>query len=255
MIVLLSPAKIQNFKTEPVLFPVSQPTFLHEAAQLVEIIREMSMEKLGHLLKVNFELVQLNAERFSKWQLPFTTENAKPAVQVFNGEVFHGLDVRSLDQPGLHFLNRHLRIFSGLYGLLKPFDLIQPYRIDFGDDFRLPNGQNLYAFWSDKITDELNRALDELDEPRIILNLASNEYIKGINRKKINATILNVDFLQIQPVGYKTIVVYTKKARGMMTRFVTENRLTDDDYLKAFDLEKYMWNQHLSTNKKLVFVR
>lgn len=255
MIVLLSPAKIQNFKTEPVLFPVSQPTFLDEAAQLVEIIREMSMENLGDLLKVNFELVQLNAERFSKWQLPFTTENAKPAVQVFNGEVFHGLDVRSLDQPGLHFLNRHLRIFSGLYGLLKPFDLIQPYRIDFGDDFRLPNGQNLYAFWSDKITDELNRALDELDEPRIILNQASNEYIKGINRKKINATILNVDFLQIQPVGYKTIVVYTKKARGMMTRFVTENRLTDDDYLKAFDLEKYMWNQHLSTNKKLVFVR
>jgi uncharacterized protein len=116
MIVLLSPAKIQNFKTEPVLFPVSQPTFLHEAAQLVEIIREMSMEKLGDLLKVNFELVQLNAERFSKWQLPFTTENAKPAVQVFNGEVFHGLDVRSLDQPGLQFLNRHLRIFQACTG-------------------------------------------------------------------------------------------------------------------------------------------
>jgi uncharacterized protein len=255
MIVLLSPAKIQNFKPEPFLMEGTQPLFLKEAEQLVAQIRSLSISGLAEMLHINFDLARLNAERLSIWKRPFTSSNAKPTVQVFNGEVFHGLDIRSFPAEMLPYLQVHLRIFSGLYGLLRPFDLIQPYRLDFGDSFKTSDGQNLYQYWSKKITTSLNKALDETQGPRIVLNLASGEYIKGIDKKKLKATIVDVDFLQFQPQGYKTIVVYTKKARGMMTRFVLEHQIQDTDSLKAFDSEGYLWHPGMSSETKITFTR
>jgi uncharacterized protein len=255
MIVLLSPAKIQDFRRESFLRETTQPAFQEQAEALVSQVRSMSLSNLADLLHIHAELARLNADRFGAWHLPFTEDNAKPAVMVFNGEVFHGLDVRTMLPEQLDFLQDHLRIFSGLYGLLKPFDLIQPYRLDVGDTFRTERGETLYEYWSDNITTNLNVALDATEGPRVVLNLASGEYIKCLNRKKLNAKIIDVDFLQLQPQGYKTIVIYTKKARGMMTRFVMEHEIEDPEYIEGFDTEGYIYHPGLSKKQKLVFTR
>jgi cytoplasmic iron level regulating protein YaaA (DUF328/UPF0246 family) len=255
MIVLLSPAKIQDFKPEPPLAKSTQPDFLAEAETLVSQVRRLSVSALAELLKINPSLARLNADRFSQWRRPFTEKNAKQTVLVFNGEVFHGLDVRTLAKEHLKYLQNHLRIFSGMYGILRPFDLIQTYRLDIGDTFLTENGENLYTFWKDQLTDTLNNELLKLKEPPVVLNLASGEYIKGIDRKKLNARVIDVDFLQMEPRGYKTIVIYTKKARGMMTRFVIENKIKNPEQLKGFDCEGYMYNPALSKKDKMVFTR
>lgn len=255
MIVLLSPAKIQNLKPEPFLSKPTQPTFLKEAEQLVSQVRCLSISALASMLHTNASIARQNAERFASWHLPFTEKNAKQTVMVFNGEVFHGLDVRSMETEHLKYLQNHLRIFSGMYGLLRPFDLIQPYRLDIGDTFLTEDGENLYAFWKEKLTDTLQKELDKLKEPPVVLNLASGEYIKGIDCKRLNARVIDVDFLQMEPRGYKTIVVYTKKARGMMTRFVIENKIKNPENLKGFDCEGYMYNPDLSKENKMIFTR
>ena len=255
MIILLSPAKIQDFKPEAPLALSTQPLFLAEAEVLVSQIRRLSVSALAQLLKINPSLARLNADRFSQWRPPFTDKNAKQTILVFNGEVFHGLDVRTLATEHLSYLQNHLRIFSGLYGILSPFDLIQPYRLDIGDSFLTDNGENLYTFWRKKLTDTLNQELLKAKEPPVVLNLASGEYIKGIDRKKLNARVIDVDFLQMEPRGFKTIVIYTKKARGMMTRFVIENKIKDPEHLKGFDCEGYLYHPALSNQNKLVFTR
>ena len=255
MIVLLSPAKIQDFKPEPPLFKSTQPDFLVEAETLVSQVRRLSVSALADLLKINPSLARLNADRFGQWRRPFTEKNAKQTVLVFNGEVFHGLDVRSMATEHLKYLQDHLRVFSGMYGILRPFDLIQPYRLDIGDTFLTEDGENLYAFWREKLTETLNQELAKRKEPPVVLNLASGEYIKGIDRKRLNARVIDVDFLQMEPRGYKTIVIYTKKARGMMTRFVIENRINDPEHLKGFDCEGYVYNAELSKESKMVFTR
>ena len=255
MIVLLSPAKIQDFKPEPPLAKSTQPQFLNEAETLVSQVRRLSVSALAELLKINPSLARLNADRFGQWHRPFTEKNAKQTVLVFNGEVFHGLDVRTLGQEHLDYLQSHLRIFSGMYGLLKPFDLIQPYRLDIGDTYLTDEGQNLYQFWKEKWTETLQKELNKQKKGKVVLNLASGEYIKGIDRKKLNARVIDVDFLQMEPNGHKTIVVYTKKARGMMTRYVMENRIEDPDHLKGFDCEGYLYDPALSKKDKMVFTR
>jgi uncharacterized protein len=255
MIVLLSPAKIQDFKQESPLAKSTQPDFLAEAETLVSQVRRLSVSALAELLKINPSLARLNADRFGQWRRPFTEKNAKQSVMVFNGEVFHGLEVRTMAAEHLKYLQNHLRIFSGMYGILRPFDLIQPYRLDIGDTFITEEGENLYTFWREKLTDTLNIELDKLKEPPVVLNLASGEYIKGLDRKKLNAKVIDVDFLQMEPRGYKTIVIYTKKARGMMTRFVIENRIKNPEHLKGFDCEGYTFNSELSKENKMVFTR
>jgi len=255
MIILLSPAKIQDFKKESSLGKSTQPDFLNEAESLVSQVRRLSVSALADLLQINPSLARLNADRFGQWHRPFTTKNAKQTVLVFNGEVFHGLDVRTLAKEHFNYLQGHLRIYSGLYGSLRPFDLIQAYRLDFGDTFLTENGENLYAFWRDKLTEALNQDLAKLKGQPIVLNLASNEYIKGIDRKRLNASIIDVEFLQMEPKGYKNIVIYTKKARGMMARFVIEHKIKKPEHLKGFDREGYLFNPGLSNENKLVFTR
>ncbi len=255
MIILLSPAKIQDFKPEPPLSKSTRPDFMTEAETLVSQVRRLSVSALANLLKVNPSLARLNADRFGQWHRPFTEKNAKQAVMVFNGEVFHGLDVRTLAKEHHTYLQNHLRIFSGLYGILRPFDLIQPYRLDVGDTFLTEDGENLYKFWKEMLTQTLQKELAKLKESAVVLNLASGEYIKSIDRKSLNARVIDVDFLQMEPNGYKTIVIYTKKARGMMTRFVIENKIKDPEHLKGFDSEGYLYNPDLSNENKLVFIR
>lgn len=253
MIIVLSPAKLQKENTHNISNTSTQPLFLSESEQLVKSIRKLSVISLSELLKINIELAKINAERFSKWHRPFTPENSSQAVMLFNGEAFHGLDAGSIASEHFSFMQKKLRLFSGLYGILKPFDLIQPYRLDLNDKFKTNDNLDLYSFWSNKITNALNKDLKE--NSGILLNLASMEYFKVIDRKKLKARIINVDFLENRPDGLKSITIYTKKARGLLARFVTENEIEDPEYLKAFDYEGYMFNFELSTENKLIFTR
>lgn len=255
MLVIISPAKIQNFKPEILVANCTQPEFLDQAENLVQQIRQLSVITLSKLLKTNLEIAKLNAERFSIWHRPFNAKNAKQTIMVFNGEVFHGLDVRTLNNEHFEYLQNHLRIFSGLYGLLRPFDLIQPYRLDISDPIITERGKNLYDWWGEQITLSLNKALKKSGKPKILLNLSSGEYIKSINRKSIDGKVIDIEFLENQADGYKTIVVYTKKARGLFTRFVIENRIENPEYIKAFDSEGYLFTPSLSTEERFVFTR
>lgn len=255
MLVIISPAKIQNFKSEKVITDYTIPDFLDEAEDLVNQVRQLSVSALAELLGINTTLAMTNAERFAAWHRPFKPENAKQAVLVFNGEVFHGLDVRSLQSKQLAYLQDHLRIFSGLYGILRPFDLIQPYRLDVSDRLSNDSGEDLYGYWREKVTTKINEAIENAGNPGVLLNLTSGEYIKCLYRKSVKARIIDVDFHEETPDGYKTIVVYTKKARGMMTRFVIENEIDDPEYLKAFDYGGYYYNRNLSKKDRMVFTR
>jgi len=255
MIILLSPSKIQYDSIRHISEIITQPVFMSESECLVKSIRKLSVISLAELLKVKIDLAKTNAERYARWQTPFTLDNASQAVMLFNGEAFHGLNAGSISVEHFSFLQDKLRIFSGLYGILKPFDLIQPYRLDMGDRFKTDENQDLYSFWSTRITNIINQEVKETEGSGIILNLSSVEYFKVLDKKKLNARIINVDFLENRPDGFKNITIYTKKARGLLARFVTENEIEDPEYLKAFDYEGYMFNFELSTKNKLIFTR
>jgi hypothetical protein len=255
MIILLSPAKIQNFEQQKVINEFTQPEFIDSAEYLIDKIRQLSLAELAELLDVNSNLAQINVDRHFNWNRPFTPENAKQAIFVFNGEVFHGLDAKTLSTNDLTYLQSHLRILSGLYGVLRPFDLIQPYRLDVSTALQTDAGSNLYAYWGNKITDALNKALKISGDPNVLLNLASGEYMKSINRNLVKAKIIDVDFLEFKNGEYKPIVIYIKKARGMMVRYVIQNRIENTENLKGFDSEGYWFSPQMSTESKFVFVR
>jgi uncharacterized protein len=255
MILLLSPAKIQNFTPQQYVTEYTLPEFLGAAEILVNKIKQLSQTELAELLEINSNLAQLNADRHFNWQLPFTPKNAKQSVFVFNGEVFHGLDAKSLSPDEFTYLQSHLRILSGLYGVLRPFDLIQPYRLDVSTRLKTDAGNNLYAFWKNHITQAINKAIVSSGEPKVLLNLASGEYFKSINRAQLRADVIDFDFLENKNDSYKPVVVYIKKARGMMVRYVIQNRIENVEDLKGFNSDGYWYNSRLSTEKKLVFTR
>jgi len=255
MILLLSPAKIQNFEPQNVVEDFTQPQFLDSAEILINNIRQLSLNELAKLLNINSNLAQLNVDRYFNWQRPFTTKNAKRAVFVYNGEVFRGLDAKTLSKADLAYLQTHLRILSGLYGVLRPLDLIQPYRLDVSDNLRNEAGNNLYVFWKSKITEALNDALRNSGGEQVLLNLASGEYMKSINRKLLNAKVIDFEFLEYKNDEFKQIVIYVKKARGMMVRFVIENRIESLEDLKGFSAGGYWFNPQMSSENKYVFVR
>jgi cytoplasmic iron level regulating protein YaaA (DUF328/UPF0246 family) len=255
MLLLLSPAKIQNFTPQQFVTEYTLPEFLDSAEVLVNKIKQLSLLELAGLLDINSNLAQLNADRHFNWQVPFTPDNAKQTVFVFNGEVFHGLDAGSLTQNEITYLQSHLRILSGLYGVLRPLDLIQPYRLDVSTKLKTDAGNNLYAFWGNRITQALNKAIVASGGSQVLLNLASGEYFKSINRRQLEADVIDFDFLENKNDTYKPIVIYIKKARGMMVRYVVENRIENADDLKGFNADGYWYNSRLSTEKKLVFTR
>jgi uncharacterized protein len=257
MIILLSPAKIQNHKQQTQVSDYTIPLFLSKSEKIISKFRELSISELANLLKVNFKIAEQVQSHHFKWTIEHTSENAKQTAWVFNGEAYRGLDVKTFTADDIQYAQNHFRILSGLYGILRPLDLMKPYRIDVGDDVKNIFGKNFYDFWKKEVNKTLSEMLEKTDETKVILNLMSKEYSKLIDRKKISAKVIDVEFLEYQPntEKYKPIVVYIKKARGMMSRFVIKNRITDTEDLKAFLEEGYWFNEQLSSENTFVFSR
>lgn len=254
MLILISPAKSLDFETESSTQNYSEASFLKESQSLIKQLRKLSSDEIADFMGISPKLAQLNFERFVNWQLPFDMENAKQAILAFKGDVYTGLDADSLSETELQTAQKDLRILSDLYGVLKPLDLIQAYRLEMGKKLQTTKGESLYEFWGDKITNEINKTLKE-KEDKYLINLASNEYFKSVNKKKIKAEIITPVFKDLKNGQYKVISFFAKKARGLMTRFIIQNKITNPEHLKAFDSEGYIFNPHLSKDTELVFTR
>ncbi len=254
MLFVVSPAKNLDFEQPPTVSEFSQPEFLDDAQALVDVCSELSPAKLSSLMSISDKLAGLNAARFASWSVPFDKENAKQAVLAFNGDVYTGLDASSLNSADLAFAQQHMRILSGLYGLLRPLDLMQAYRLEMGTKLTNPQGKDLYAFWGDKLTKKLNDTL-HTHEQKILINLASNEYFKSVKKKQLNARIITPIFKDAKNGEFKVISFYAKKARGLMARFIIQNRLTDYQKLKEFDLGGYQYSEQMSSGDQWVFTR
>ena len=255
MLILLSPAKIQNFTPQDFVKTFTKPEFVNEAEQLIGLLRELSPSELSRLLDINASLTQLNFDSIFNWHLPFTQMNAKQAVFVFDGEVFRGLNAKTFSTEDFSYAQKHLRLFSGLYGVLQPLDLIQPYRLEVSSRLRNPLGKDLYDFWREKVTSSVIHALKLSGKPEILLNLASSEYFKTLNLKNSTIKVIDVEFFEYKNERLKQIVIYTKKARGLMARYIIQNQIEKVEDLKGFGEAGYWFSPQLSTETKLVFTR
>lgn len=254
MLIVISPAKSLDFETPPKTQHYTMPDMLEESEKLIGRLRKMKPKDLSDLMSISANLGQLNYERYQTWSLPFTPENAKQAVLAFNGDVYQGLDANSLQEDLLLLLQDKLRILSGLYGVLRPLDLVQPYRLEMGTKLKYQRSEDLYEFWKNKITASVKGAIAESGS-NVLLNLASNEYYKSIDSKKLGAEIVTPAFKDLKNGKYKMISFYAKKARGLMTRFVVENDIKKVEDLQAFDSEGYVFNPRLSKAGAPVFTR
>lgn len=255
MLILLSPAKLQNTIVEHVTDVYTLPEFMYQANQLVKLIRKLSHKELAELLDINTDLTYLNIDRYFNWHLPFNPENSKQAVFTFNGEVFRGLDPRSLSESDLLYAQDHLLILSGLYGILRPLDLIQPYRLEVSSKLKNSQGDDLYAFWQKIIIKSVTKRLKVSTKPNFILNLASAEYLKVLDLKNSKLKVIDVEFYEFKDDKYRQIVIYTKKARGLMARYIIENKIENIEDLKGFNIENYWFSPQKSTDNKLIFTR
>jgi len=254
MITLLSPAKLLNFEKQQITDVFTIPRFMEEAGQLISKLRELSEEELANLMDINDQLARLNYERYQQWSPPFTTGNAKQSIFSFNGEVYNGLKAAELTSEDLKFAQETLRMLSGLYGLLRPLDLIQPYRLEMNTKLQVGSNKNLYEFWGDKIYDLLKNEIQK-HKNKFIINLASNEYGKAAKLKKFGDKVITPVFKELKGEHYKVIVVYTKKARGMMSRFIIQNRIDEPEQLKHFEDEGYFYNDEFSSDNEWCFSR
>jgi len=252
MKILLSPAKSLDYKSDLPTLKTSEGCFLNEAQYLNNILKEKSPKDLSDLMGISSSLGEINYQRNNSWSLPFSSKNARQSIYAFSGDVYRGLDSYTVEEDKIDFMQNSVRIISGLYGLLKPLDLIQPYRLEMGTKMPVGDNKNLYEFWRQKITTQLNSDLDE-NEP--VLNLASNEYFKAIDRKVVKTDIYTANFKQLKNGEYKTIAIFSKKARGMMTRFIIDNNITDINDLKSFNYDDYMFHESLSTEREFIFTR
>lgn len=254
MLIVISSAKILDFNPHRIAHDYTQPVFLNQSEQLMGSLRKLRPKEISELLDVNSSIAALNFERYANWHVPFTPENAKQAILTFKGEVYRGLRAWTLSNDDLAYAQDHLRILSGLYGLLRPLDLMQPYRLEMGIKLKTNKASDIYRFWGDSITEKLNEALKPMEKP-VLINLASAEYFKVINKKKLAATIITPEFMEGKQGQYKSIVVYLKKARGMMSRFILKHQLTDPEDIKGFDEEGYLYNPRLSKGNNWIFTR
>ncbi|WP_067514737.1 peroxide stress protein YaaA [Endozoicomonas ascidiicola] len=254
MLLVISPAKTLDFETPATTQTFTQPDFLDHSAQLIDELRDLSPAKIGSLMSISEKLSQLNAARFEAWSTPFTMENAKQAILAFKGDVYTGLDAETLSEKQLDFAQQHLRMLSGLYGLLRPLDLMQAYRLEMGTKFANQRGKDLYQFWGGLITEQLNQELANQKKP-VLVNLASNEYFKSVQTKNINGEIITPVFKDLKNGQYKIISFYAKKARGLMCRYVIDKKIAQPEKLKAFDYEGYEFNEAMSSGNELVFTR
>ncbi|MET0067785.1 MAG: peroxide stress protein YaaA [Candidatus Thiodiazotropha sp.] len=254
MLIVISPAKTLDYETPPTTRTHTKPRFLKDSRQLVDNLRNYSALDLAELMKLSMKLADLNFERYHDWKTPFTLNNAKQAVLAMKGDVYTGLDAESLSEESLAFAQDHLRILSGLYGVLKPLDLMQPYRLEMGTRLSNPSGKDLYAFWGETITQAINKDLKSQGDD-VLINLASNEYYKSIKPKLIKGRIITPQFKERKNGGYQMIGVFAKKARGLMSRYIIDKRLHDPEALKRFKLEGYVFNKALSKGDQWVFTR
>ena len=254
MLIVISPAKTLDFETPPKVPAFTIPDFLDDSAELIDELREFEPYRLGELMGISPKLAELNSNRYHAWSLPFSTGNAKQSVLAFKGDVYSGLDADNLSADDLQYAQEHLRILSGLYGVLKPLDLMQPYRLEMGTKLKNRRGDDLYAFWDGRINAAINRELAGQDSP-VLVNLASNEYFRSVRANKLAARIVTPTFKEERSGQLKLISFFAKKARGLMSRYIIRNRLADPEDLKGFDLEGYYYNAALSTPDSPVFTR
>jgi len=255
MLIVISPAKKLDFDSLPQTDDFTLPDCLEDAGELITTLREYSAQELEKLMHLSKNLAQLNHDRYHDWHLPFNPQNAKQAILTFKGDVYAGMNIESFSDSDLNFTQGHLRILSGLYGLLRPLDLMQPYRLEMGTRLQNGRGKNLYEFWGSQITDLLNKQIEELGEETLI-NLASNEYFKSVKSKEFKGKIVTPVFKELREDGsYKIIGIYAKKARGMMSAFILKNKLDKIDQIKDFNEAGYGYNSELSSETDWVFCR
>ncbi len=254
MIVIISPAKNINFETESIAPFSSNIRFEKESKRLLKELKKLSVNDISKLMKVSNNISQLNFQRYQTMNIPFNSEEVKPALLVFNGAVFQSMNIDGFGNDDLEYSQEKLRILSGFYGLLRPFDGIIPYRLEMGTHLTIDLHKNLYYFWGDKITEILQQDMDNSND-NILVNLASNEYFKAINTKKLKARIITPEFRDYKNGKYKIISIYAKQARGMMTEYIIKNRIAQADELKLFDNGGYQFNDNMSDGDKWVFIR
>ena len=250
MLVVISPAKKLDYSSSIEAPLLSQPALLDHAEELSIGLKALAPQDVSSLMHLSDKLGALNYERFQEWQTPFNADNARAAVLAFKGDVYQGLDADSMSAEDLHWAQDHLRILSGLYGVLRPLDLMQAYRLEMGTKFASQRGKDLYQFWGAIITAELNRV-----ESSVLVNLASNEYFKSVHKKDISARIVTPVFMDKKDDKYKIISFYAKKARGLMSRYIIQNRITEIEQNNQFDSDGYVYNAALSELDAPVFLR
>jgi len=253
MIILLSPAKSLDFNPKPGVAR-TQPRFKKETIELAGIMKKKSANDLKNLMSISDKLADLSVTRFKSFKKAHTKENAKQAMFAFTGDVYVGLDAESFDEKDIEFAQKHVRMLSGLYGLLRPLDVMQPYRLEMGTKLKTTKGNNLYAFWGSSIAKKIQKDL-KVTKNKAIINLASQEYFKAVDRDALNGDLYNFQFLELRGDEYKFISFNAKKARGFMTKYIVKNKITDPEKIKGFDLEGYMFNPELSKERDWVFTR
>ena len=254
MLIFLFSAKSLDYKTPPHVATYTQPAFLDRSQALIDQLRALSPADIAQLMDLSDPLALLNYNRYADWSLPFTPDNAKQAVLAFDGDVYDGLSAKTLSAADLDFAQQHVRILSGLYGILKPLDLMQPYRLEMGTRFKNRAGKDLYAFWGETLLAAINAELDAMPQP-VAVNLASEEYFKAAIGRKFKGRLIQPVFEDWKNGRYKIISFFAKRARGLMTRYVVLNRLTDPEGLKAFASDGYAFAPEASDATSWVFRR
>lgn len=254
MLILISPAKTLDYDSPLALTDFTTPRLMEESRELIETLKPYSPKRVAKLMNLSDKLAKLNVERYRGWNEPFSPENARQSIMAFKGDVYLGLEAASLDKRDLNFAQKHVRILSGLYGVLRPFDLMQPYRLEMGTDLKNSGGKNLYEFWDNKITELLNEDLAAA-KARVVVNLASKEYFGSVRPESLDVPVVTPVFLDEKKGDYKIISFFAKKARGMMTRYIVQNRIKTRSGLKRFDVAGYRFDEERSSASELVFTR
>ncbi|AJR00675.1 protein YaaA [Enterobacteriaceae bacterium bta3-1] len=256
MLIIISPAKTLDYESPLATTRYTQPELLDHSAQLMEYCRELTPAQIGSLMKISDKLAGLNAARFAEWQPNFTPQNARQAILAFKGDVYTGLHAEDFSEKDFDFAQQHLRMLSGLYGLLRPLDLMMPYRLEMGIKLHNAKGSDLYSFWGDLLTEKLNQQLKEQGDD-VLINLASDEYFKAVKPAKLDGQLIKPVFLDEKGGKFKVISFYAKKARGLMSRFIIQNQLTQPEQLKDFNLEGYFFDEEKidKSGSELIFKR
>lgn len=254
MLIIVSPTKSLDFETKSIIKDHTLPDFLDHSEQLIKGLKKLSHQDIADLMKISPKLCDLNHHRFQVWDKDFNIENAKHAILAFTGEVFNGLEPLSFSDEDFNYAQNHFRILSGLYGFLKPKDLIQAYRLEMGTKFGVNGKKNLYEFWDNTITNKLNEVLSDQGDD-ILVNLASNEYYKAVKPKQVKGKIITPIFKDLKNGQYKVVMTWAKKMRGMMSKYIIQNQINSLEGLKAFEDNGYSYNASMSTEEEFVFVR